>query len=74
MRYVNETLELILTLSIDNFTAIKWWVDASYAMHHNSRSHTGGTMTMGKGSIFSTSCKQKINARSSTEAELIECC
>ena len=71
LRYINSTLELVLTLSVDNFNSVKWWVDASYATHHNSRSHTGGTMTMGKGSIFSTSCKQKINARSSTEAELI---
>ena len=71
LRYINSTINLVLTLSVDSFSNIKWWVDASYATHHNSRSHTGGTMTMGKGSIFSTSCKQKINARSSTEAELI---
>ena len=71
IRYVNSTLELVLTLSLDDFSSVKWWVDASYATHYNSRSYTGGTMTMGKGSIFRSSCKQKINARSSTEAELI---
>ena len=65
------TIDLVLTLSVENFNTVKWWVDASYATHHNSRSHTGGTMTMGRGSIFSTSCKQKINTCSSTEAELI---
>ena len=71
MRYINATLQLVLTVSVDCFNAIKWWVDVSYATHHNCQSHTGGTMSMGTGSIFSTSCKQKINARSSTEVELI---
>jgi hypothetical protein len=35
------------------------------------RSHTGATMTFGKGSAYSTSVRQKMNGRSSTEAELI---
>ena len=35
------------------------------------RSHTGATMSMGKGSIYSKSSKQKLNSKSSTEAELI---
>ena len=35
------------------------------------RSHTGATLTMGKGSVFSMSTKQKINTKSSTEAELV---
>ena len=71
MRYVNGTIDLVLTLSVFGFNAIKWWVDGSYAPHVDCKSHTGGTMSMGRGSIYSTSCKQKINARSSTEAELI---
>jgi len=35
------------------------------------RSHTGIVMTLGKGVRYSTSCKQKINTKSSTEAELV---
>ena len=46
-------------------------MDASYAVHPNMRGHTGATMTLGKCSIFSLSTKQKLNAKSSTEAELI---
>ena len=71
MRYIRSTIDLSLTLSASNFNAIKWWVDASYAVHPNMRGHTGATMTLGKGSICSMSSKQKINARSSTESELI---
>ena len=35
------------------------------------RSHTGGTLSLGKGSVYSTSTRQKINTKSSTEAELV---
>jgi hypothetical protein len=35
------------------------------------RSHTGGTLSLGKGSVYSVSWKQRINTKSSTEAELV---
>ena len=35
------------------------------------KSHTGSTFTLGKGSIWNKSTKHKVNARSSTKAELI---
>jgi len=35
------------------------------------RSHSGIMMTLGKGAAYSTSCKQKLNMKSSTEAELV---
>merc|ERR1712078_675722 len=35
------------------------------------RSHTGATLTLGKGALISSSMKQKINTKSSTEAELV---
>ena len=53
---------------------LDWWVDASYAAHGDMQGHTVGTMSMGKdgrGSIISLPKKQKINTKSSTEAELI---
>ena len=53
---------------------LKWGVDVSYAAHENMRGHTGRTMSIGKdgrGSIISISKKQKLNTKSSTEAELI---
>ena len=49
----------------------KWWIDASFAVHPDMRSHTGGAMTLGKGAIYGTSTRQKINTKSSTEAELV---
>ena len=71
MKYLNGTKKLCLTLKIDNMKIIKWLVDASFAVHPDFRSHTGGIMTMGTGAIQSTSMKQKLNTRSSTEAEIV---
>jgi hypothetical protein len=60
-----------LTLEASSLQIVKWWVDASFAVHKDMRSHTGGSMTLGKGIIYGTSTRQKLNTRSSTEAELV---
>ena len=71
MRYLRETNELPLILSADSTNIVKWWVDESYGIHPNARSQTGGTASLGKGSFISTSIKQRLNARSSIETELV---
>jgi hypothetical protein len=40
-------------------------------VHPDIKSHTGGTLSLGKGSVYSTSTRQKLNTKSSTEAELV---
>ena len=60
-----------LTLKADSTNIVKWWVDGSYAVHPDFRIQTGGTGSLGKGSILSISTKQKLNTRSSTETELV---
>ena len=62
---------MILTLWLQNDGVMTWWVDASYAVHNNMKGHTGGTMSLGHGSIYSSSTKQKLVSCSSTKAELI---
>jgi hypothetical protein len=73
MKYLNGTRELKLTLSADNLHCIKWYVDASFAVHPNYKSHTGATMSYGDGdgAVQSISRKQKLNTKSSTESELV---
>ena len=71
MRYINSTTNLKFRFSIQDFRAIKWWVDTSYAVHPITCSHTSGTFTLRRGSIYSSSIKQKFIAKSSTEAECI---
>ena len=71
LKYLKGTLYMKLKLSADNFSTISWYVDASYGIHWDSRGHTGMMLTVGKGAAMSFSSKQKINTRSSTEAELV---
>ena len=33
LKYFNGMRELKLTLSVDDMSVVKWWVDASYAVH-----------------------------------------
>jgi len=40
-------------LTIEPSTDPKWWVDSSYAIHPDMRSHMGITMTLGKGTTYS---------------------
>ena len=71
MKYMEQTVNDVLTLSAKNLNVVKWWVDGSYAVHKDAKSQTGATMSMGSGAIYSSSQKQKINTRSSTETELV---
>ena len=71
MRYLHCTQGWHLTLSAKSLRVIKWYVDASFAVHPDFKSHTGAIMTMGKGGMQVLSRKQKLNTRSSTEAELV---
>jgi hypothetical protein len=71
IRYLRDSKDLYLTLEADTGVDIKWWIDASFAVHPDMKSHTGATMSLGKGSVYSISRKQRINTKSSTEAELV---
>ena len=71
MKYLRGTLRMPLTLEANQANIVKWWVDASFAVHPDMRSHTGGVMTLGRGAIYSTSTRQKLNTRSFTEGELV---
>jgi hypothetical protein len=69
--FLKGTMEDDFTLEGNNLQCIKWWVDASFAVHPDMRSHTGATMSLGGGHPISMSIKQKLNTQSSTEAELV---
>ena len=71
MEFLNGTKDDVLVLSADDLHVLKWHIDASFAMHPDFKSHTGGLFTYGTGAAITTSRKQKLNTRSSTEAELV---
>jgi hypothetical protein len=71
MKYIRGTKMLPLILSAGGTGTLKWWIDASFAVHPNMRGHIGGGLSMGRGFPIVTSTKQKLNTRSSTETEIV---
>jgi hypothetical protein len=41
----------VLRLSARDPLIMKWWIDGSFAVHDNMRSHTESTMSMGTDSM-----------------------
>ena len=49
---------MVLILEADKSGNISWWADAAFAVHHKMRSHTGGVITIDKGTIYAISIKK----------------
>ena len=47
------------------------YIDASFAIHPDMKSHTGCVITLEKGAIYAKSGTQRLMTKSSTEAELV---
>jgi hypothetical protein len=71
LQFIRATKDDFLTLSAASLHNVRWWVDASYAVHPDMKSHTGGALSLGTGVIYGTSKGQKLNVKSSTEAEIV---
>jgi len=71
LKYLNGTRKDKLILSADDLSVFKWYVDIAFAVHPDFKGQTGGTLTLGQGSPFSNSKKQKLNTDSSTTSELV---
>ena len=71
MKYLKQTINDVRIIGCDDLTSIFTWIDAAFAVHPNMRSQTGGIMSFGWGALHARSSKQKLNTKSSTEAELV---
>jgi hypothetical protein len=71
LQYLRRTMGDVLTIGADSLEKLVTWVDAAYGVHEDMKSHTGGAMSFGRGAILCKSSKQKLNTKSSTEAELV---
>ena len=69
--YINSTIDMVRVIGASRNEMLQTWVDASYAVHRNMKSHTGGTMSLGHCTFHNRLVKQKIHTKSSTEAELV---
>ena len=72
LEYINGSMDVEYTIGADDMTKMRSWVDAAFAIHPaDMKSHTGGVMSFGTGCIICKSAKQKLNTKSSTEAEFV---
>jgi hypothetical protein len=71
MKYLRGTSMLPLILSANGTDILKWWVDAAFAVHPNMQGHSGGGLSLGRGFPIMSLTKQKLNAQSSTESEIV---
>jgi hypothetical protein len=73
LKYLNKTKDLGLVLAAHESTSprICGMADASFGVHSDSRSQSASASTLGSGSFYSSSHKQKLTTKSSTEAELV---
>jgi len=71
IKYLNGTIDFGITLTVDSPLRVKAYVDASYGVHDDGKSHSALSLTLGSGTIDAVSGKQRIVTKSSTEAELV---
>ena len=69
--YLRDTINDVHTIGADDLGKLYMRVGASNAVHPNMCSHTGGATSFGRGIIHGKLSKQKLNTKSSTEAELV---
>ena len=60
-----------MILGANNSGNLTWLVDATFAIHFEMPSHTGGGLMMGQRFIITIIMGQRLNTRSSTEAKLV---
>ena len=71
LEYLYGTFNLPLILGADDIHTMYTFVDASYAVHEDMKSHTGRVITFRRGGIACKSAKQKSVTKSSTQAKLV---
>ena len=54
-----------------SLTYLYMWIDAAYAVNGNMRSHTGREISIVNGVLHKKTSVQRLNTKSSTEAELV---
>ena len=71
LTYLKGTMGMVRIIGANNLQVMYTWVDASFAVHNDMRGRIGGVTSFGSGVVTHKSAKQKINAKSSTEMELV---
>ena len=71
LQYLRGTMDFSFFIGAHNIRKMKSWVDESYVVHLDNKSHTEGCISFGWG-VSATKCqKEKLNTMSSTEGEIV---
>ena len=68
LQYLNSTRDMCLMINSNDLNVVHWWVDATYRVHNDLKSHTGATMSIVKGSVTSISRKQTLTPQAQLRA------
>jgi len=68
IKYLWGNPNLSPTLEVSDDISLWWWVDVSFAVHHDMHSQTRATVSMGRGNLYLMSVWQCINTKSSNQS------
>jgi hypothetical protein len=71
IKYLSGSVNIVMRLAGSKDNQTKGYIDASFAVHPQMQSHTGGAISTGKGIVDWKSSRQQLMSKSSAEAELI---
>ena len=60
LKYLQATLQLGLTLENSDKISEFGYVDASYVVHADCKSHSGAAVILGKGIVYAKAAKEKV--------------
>ena len=70
--WIKCTIKDVRIIGATSLSSIFTFIDAAYAVNEDMTSKTGGAMSKGVEVIHCKSGKQKLNVKTSTEAELVD--
>ena len=69
--WVKETIDDKIIIGANILTDVYTWIYSAYTVHSAMRSHTGGSISMVHGVLRENVLVQRLDTKSSTEAELV---
>ena len=71
LQYLKQTINYKRIIGSDSLSQLFTWVDASYGVNFDLKSHTGDVMSFVYGMAYYKSSKKKINTKISTESKVV---
>jgi len=59
LSYLNNSIDITLTLVCDKIDKLSWYIDGSYASHMDMKGQRGAVLSTGQCSVLFRSCKQR---------------